>query len=242
MEKFAVGGSDLKMGGAPWSALERPISELASDFLPARNPESENPKSEICPTCGGRDFWSSVYGTRNCRICLPPIDPSQIADLGTTGSHLPVGPAQPIRNPNPDLNPNPNPKSESIDSASEIVVLPREVSWPAEVFDLPWPGGEPPTWLWWRTEIRFVVRRSGRDVTHVPVDWARPSWIQFPDPGWPVPKPRWAPNDLAACWFCGRTLFWRDGLGDERCALCSPPREADGRVGWFLKPGPAVEF
>lgn len=228
------------------------VDSWISDFAESENPKSENPKSEIreiqnpkiCPDCGGADFWTSVYGATICRSCLPPIDESQVADDRsatdrTSGLPSPVGQAAEPRGLGGDRGGAvASPADDRIaDSASELLTLPRGTEWPPEVYSLPWPDSIVPDWLHWRTEIRFVARRAGRETTYVPVDWVRPSWVLVPDPAWPQPKPRWAPNDLPACWRCGLTLFWRDDLGDERCAICSPPRPGDHVRGWFLKRG-----
>lgn len=33
-----------------------------------------------CPTCGGREWWISVYHVRICAMCHPPADKSLVAE------------------------------------------------------------------------------------------------------------------------------------------------------------------
>lgn len=217
---------------------------IAENFLPKQ--ESENPK--ICPTCSSQNFWLSVYGGKFCRDCSPPLDPSMEVATAIPSNPSPVGPAAAPRLTGGAgegfATQSPQPLANERGASQAIVEtfhLPRGIQWPPVVFSLPWPDGLIPDWLETRTEMTHRAQRVGKETTFLPVGWSRPSWILFPDPDWPMPKIRWAPNDLPACWHCGRILFWRDARDDERCALCSPPRDGDEIVAWFLKRGPSLD-
>lgn len=215
--------SDLTCARSAGSAGSATAESLFTDFNPTTT-------RLVCEACGGSDFWRSVYGNSHCRVCCPPLDPSQVADskpaIRTRLDSAPAG----LPSVDDDVAP-----------VARLEPVPRGIDWPDAVKALAWPEGFVPDWVTHRVEVQHERRQSGRESHLALVSWIRPSWIEFPDSAWPMPTGRrWAPNDLAACWFCGFTLFWKDMHGDEVCGICSPPLTSGHVAGWFLKPGPAL--